>query len=143
MRLLLVMGAFLINCTSFADSEALFYNFNEDPRYCYFNENGCIERREVQPGGSCGGDAFGTLTAVFKVPDYTTFYCEDQCRPDGTRSRVIFQLAGMRKGWEHYGAMSMDQFMRIMGNQQLCSELDQYRLPTGYDEDPDVVDSGP
>ena len=112
------------------ETEGTFYNHTEEVRYCYYNhdERPCIVQHIVYPNSTCIGDAFGTASAVFKIPDRTTFYCDNGCRPAGAKSYALFHLAGMKKGFEHYGSMSFQSFQTLMGGLHICRP-EQEHLP--------------
>ena len=115
------------------DHEATIYNHTEELGYCYNNHptRRCITQDLTYPNSACIGDAFGTQSAVFKVPDRTTFYCTDEgCRPDGAISQAVFTVAALRKGYEHYGRMSMNAFKRLMGNREICQDHYPHQIDT-------------
>ena len=134
---LLVLIVSLLNAQEF--KEGKFKNSTNEVGFCYYNQNGCIEKKEVAPNATCVGDAFGTDNAVFKIPDYSFFICEPEgCKAGGAKSFALMRIAGAKKGFQHYGAMSINHFMSLMGNSPFCEDLRKYSIPNdGYANDSD------
>ena len=112
--------------------EGKFFNHTSEPLTCYNSGAGCIKTDQVQPGRFCYADAIGNEASVFKIPNYSTYECdEESCKAANMQSRVLMRYGVRIKGRDHYGAMSMGTFRKIMGNKPLC--IDEYRVPASYD----------
>lgn len=102
-------------------SEGTLYNRTDDFLYCYNStDRGCIDIDLVDPAGTCEGDAIGGSEAVFKIPDNTFYNCDEYCYAEGLKSFLIMKAASKYKGEEHYGLMSMADFMTVMGSDKFC-----------------------
>lgn len=115
---LFILISFGAHATDWGKNEGRILNSSSYSYYCYKDVVGsdCVQATVVEPGETCIGDALGGETDVYKVPNRSSFYCDNSiCEAEDFRSSTIMALARMKNGFDKYGTMSVEHFSKIMG----------------------------
>lgn len=113
--------SFLFIQFSFAhDWGSLEGKFYCENNFCYADKSDCIKESKCE--SSCYGDAWGDRRTVFKVPNRTSWKCEFGYCEGGLIDELMLIGAKIKNGHDRYGAMKFDDFIRVMGNKELCDD---------------------
>lgn len=103
-------------------SEGWFINESTTSLICLRDVDGCLEAVVIPQGRSCQADAVYFNGTVFKIPNHSTYVCDDEsCGPSGLGSWLVMQYGkNIKRGPEHYEQMELYEFLDLMGNKEFC-----------------------
>lgn len=98
------------------EDEGRLKNMSSDVGLCLWdNLEGKLCGAWVDSGKWCRGDAMLVSNFIFKVPNRTTWICDDlRCEAADMYSYLRFEAAKIKNGGDRYGEMSMDHFKELM-----------------------------
>lgn len=105
-------------------NEGVFINQSDSPMTCFRDVKGCMNVEVILPDEQCKADGIMLKNGkMFKIPNSSTFVCNQTCYADGLKSSMVFRYARHSRGFNKYGEMEFSSFRNLIS------------IPYCFDED--------